>query len=90
MRKTTENVSPANHDEIAGLAKRLWERDGRPSGRDLEYWLRAERQLPASRKRADKTAANRTTTDPVSSHRTGKAIRLPDSITKISRLQQVS
>ena len=28
-------------------AHALWEADGRPGGRELEYWLRAERELLA-------------------------------------------
>ncbi len=80
MRKSTENIRPANHDEIAGLAKQLWECEGRPSGRDLEYWLRAERQLLSSRNGRDKTWASGPATRSVSSPGTRKAIRLPDSI----------
>lgn len=38
-----------NHDEIAHLAYQHWERDGRPQGRDREYWLEAEQQLKATR-----------------------------------------
>jgi len=33
------------HEEIAGLAYRLYEQRGCPQGCDLEFWLAAERQL---------------------------------------------
>ncbi len=34
-------------DQIARAAYLLWEREGRPNGRDVAHWLRAERQLMA-------------------------------------------
>lgn len=36
-------------EEISYLASRLWEKAGRPDGRDLEFWLNAEKQLLAAR-----------------------------------------
>ncbi len=38
-----------NHDVIAHLAYRHWESDGRPHGRDRDYWLEAEQQLEATK-----------------------------------------
>jgi hypothetical protein len=35
--------------KIRELAYNIWERDGRPYGRDLEYWLKAERSLAPAR-----------------------------------------
>lgn len=35
-------------EEIRRLAFIIWEKDGRPQGRDLEYWLQAESQLKAT------------------------------------------
>jgi hypothetical protein len=35
----------ALHEEIAARARELWERYGRPPGRDVAIWLEAERQL---------------------------------------------
>jgi hypothetical protein len=32
-------------EAIRTLANSLWEADGRPEGRDLDYWLAAERTL---------------------------------------------
>ena len=30
---------------ITERARQLWEQDGRPEGRDMEYWLQAEEEL---------------------------------------------
>ncbi|WP_028352274.1 DUF2934 domain-containing protein [Bradyrhizobium sp. USDA 3256] len=32
-------------DEIRARARQLWEEAGCPSGRDLDFWLQAEREL---------------------------------------------
>jgi hypothetical protein len=32
-------------DEIRARARQLWEQAGRPVGRDLDFWLQAEREL---------------------------------------------
>jgi len=34
-----------NRNETAQLAYQLWEQEGKPSGRDVEFWLKAEAQL---------------------------------------------
>lgn len=41
--KDVRNVSV--HDEIAREARCLWERYGKPAGRDEMIWLEAERQV---------------------------------------------
>jgi hypothetical protein len=33
------------HEQVSRRAQQLWENGGRPSGRDEEIWLEAERQL---------------------------------------------
>lgn len=38
------------HDQIQELAYRLWQEDGAPEGRDMDYWLRAEAALHATLK----------------------------------------
>jgi hypothetical protein len=43
LKKTVDN------QEIAISAYGLWERAGRPQGRDLQFWLQAEEQLLAAR-----------------------------------------
>ena len=35
-------------EAIRARARELWEQHGRPSGRDLEFWLQAERELKES------------------------------------------
>ena len=37
------------HAEIAKRAYTMWELEGRPTGKDLEHWLRAEAELDATR-----------------------------------------
>ena len=36
-------------EEIRAAAHYLWEQDGRPEGRDLEHWLKAEALLRQNR-----------------------------------------
>jgi hypothetical protein len=38
-------MAQPNEDEIRTRAHQLWEEAGRPSGRELEFWLEAEREL---------------------------------------------
>jgi beta-phosphoglucomutase-like phosphatase (HAD superfamily) len=38
-------ASRRSRQEIKARAHELWEQGGRPSGRDLEFWLQAEREL---------------------------------------------
>lgn len=45
MNATSSKKTTVDHDEIARLAWQLWQVDGGQSGRDEEYWLRAEQQL---------------------------------------------
>ncbi len=33
------------HEEISKRAREIWEREGRPEGRDKEHWLQAETEL---------------------------------------------
>ena len=42
---TVDESRFATHDEIAQRARELYEESGYQSGRDLEFWLEAERQL---------------------------------------------
>lgn len=36
------NLGMTREDAIADIARKLWERAGKPAGRDLEIWLEAE------------------------------------------------
>jgi hypothetical protein len=42
-------MTPDRHAEIAKRAYSLWELEGRPTGRDIEHWLRAEAELETTR-----------------------------------------
>lgn len=42
-------MTPDHHAEIQRRAYLLWERDGRPEGRSLDHWLRAEAEIGAQR-----------------------------------------
>jgi hypothetical protein len=33
------------NDEVSKRAREIWEREGRPEGRDMEHWLQAEAEL---------------------------------------------
>ena len=48
-----------DHAEIAKRAYILWEIEGRPSGKDLDHWLRAEAEMQVEfTKPADETSGN--------------------------------
>lgn len=49
IKMTTMKNNQLNQIEIAHLACLNWQKDGRPTGRDLDYWLEAESQLKATR-----------------------------------------
>ena len=36
-----------NKHEIRARARELWEQDGRPEGRDVEFWVQAETEVQA-------------------------------------------
>lgn len=42
---TAADAAEPSPAEIATLAYRLWEQEGRPEGRDLDHWLTAREQL---------------------------------------------
>ncbi len=44
MDKTIVKEVAVTKDVIARLAYQLWEKAGRPAGRDLEFWVEAEKQ----------------------------------------------
>jgi hypothetical protein len=44
------------HDSISRQAAKLWERYGRPQGRDDEIWLEAERQVLGADRQANEQA----------------------------------
>jgi hypothetical protein len=48
MNATNEQEQALTHESIANLARQLWQSEGGQEGRDLEYWLKAERQIQAA------------------------------------------
>ncbi len=48
---TTNN--PLAREEIAKHAYDIWEACGRPPGREVEFWLRAENELRKDRQQAE-------------------------------------
>jgi hypothetical protein len=46
--ETEHSASPSN-EQIAERARSIWEREGRPEGRDEEFWFRAESEVKAER-----------------------------------------
>src|SRR6266550_8592235 len=52
MQTSIRQNTPRRQEQIASVAHGLWEKAGRPSGRDLEFWFKAEQQIArASRPR---------------------------------------
>jgi Protein of unknown function (DUF2934) len=41
----TEELKQWAKDRIRERAREIWEENGRPAGRDLEFWLQAEREF---------------------------------------------
>ena len=48
MNKTIENNVTSDESSVSRVAYQLWEKAGRPAGRDLEFWLAAEAQVRAA------------------------------------------
>ncbi len=44
MNRETNTADRTDHEKIAEFAYQLWDKAGRQEGRDLEYWLKAEKQ----------------------------------------------
>jgi hypothetical protein len=51
--------SPETDREIARRAYALWEKEGRPHGRDRDHWARAEHEVGAERETAPAPAAQK-------------------------------
>ena len=54
----TGNTTTAilSREQISARAFQLWEEAGRPGGRDLDFWLRAEAELLASLPKLERAA----------------------------------
>jgi hypothetical protein len=54
MNAIIEQKPALNHDDIANLARQIWQSEGGQEGRDLEYWLKAERQILAAKQQTSR------------------------------------
>ena len=50
MKKTMEQTVTVDEANVSRVAYQLWENAGRPTGRDLEFWLAAEARVRSSTK----------------------------------------
>ena len=57
MSKLSKTPQKPTHDEIAACAQHIYENEGRPQGKAMEHWLRAENQLSAQRKAESQSSA---------------------------------
>jgi hypothetical protein len=48
QRLQNRRAARRSKDEIRVRAREIWEQHGRPSGRDVEFWLQAEAELRGS------------------------------------------
>lgn len=74
MKRTSKSRSASqsreiSHDSIAERAYHLWERDGRPQGRDQTHWYDAEREL----RDASDPAESRSASDAGSARRSSES-----------------
>ena len=45
LKQTALAIAKADEDRIRIRAREIWEENGRPSGRDEEFWYQAEREF---------------------------------------------
>jgi hypothetical protein len=45
LKQRARMLARSNEDQIRKRARELWEHNGQPAGRDLEFWLQAEREF---------------------------------------------
>jgi hypothetical protein len=45
LKQRARALARPDENEIRQRAREIWEENGRPAGRDLEFWLRAEREF---------------------------------------------
>jgi len=59
MKKSSPIPTAIDHQEQQRLAYQLWEKANRPYGMDLDFWVRAERQLAATSQSPRSAAVHR-------------------------------
>jgi Protein of unknown function (DUF2934) len=45
LKKRARALANPDEDKIRSRAREIWEENGRPVGRDVEFWLEAEREF---------------------------------------------
>jgi Protein of unknown function (DUF2934) len=45
LKQRARSLAHPDENEIRKRAREIWEENGRPAGRDLEFWLQAEREF---------------------------------------------
>ena len=45
LKQRARALARPDENEIRKRAREIWEENGRPAGRDLEFWLQAEREF---------------------------------------------
>jgi hypothetical protein len=45
LKRRASAIARPTENRVRRRARELWEQSGRPSGRDLEFWLQAEREF---------------------------------------------
>lgn len=68
---TNEKTITLQREDIATLARELWQQEGSQSGRDWEYWLRAEQQILAAREQTN-PAKNRSNSPAAMTEKKGR------------------
>jgi hypothetical protein len=67
-----------SHEAVAQRARQIWQKYGRPSGRDPEIWFEAERQLStapdAKSQEGNGSAANAPTTERLKSETAAESV----------------
>lgn len=86
-------MDTAKHEDIATRAYAIWEQEGRPDGRNIEHWHRAERELSTPSRDAPTTgsgaqaarSATDTPTRPAASRKPTLATRRGRSVSQEAR-----
>jgi len=58
MAEQAQQQRRPTNEEIAKCSYLIWEKEGCPHGRDVNYWLRAEAELNGGRKSQSETSGN--------------------------------
>jgi len=62
-------------EAVQALSYQIWEREGRPHGRDQEHWFQAEAELAREQAKLDAAARSTSPRARASKNRRGKAAK---------------